>query len=120
MFHFIKSIFNNYNNSIHFNLNNISLFQNEKNDIIKIDISSPHLISINNQTINNFEYESEFPNYHPHITLAYLKPNTGKKYLRALNNALNQYKLSNPLNKSNEIIYSSANGYNYIFTNNNY
>jgi hypothetical protein len=30
-------------------------------------------------------YESKFQTYEPHITIAYLKPGTGRKYLAQLN-----------------------------------
>jgi 2'-5' RNA ligase len=32
----------------------------------------------------NFEYTTDYPDYHPHITIAYLKPGCGKKYAEEL------------------------------------
>ena len=33
---------------------------------------------------DNFENTQTFPEYHPHMTLAYVKPGTGKKYVSNL------------------------------------
>ena len=49
-------------------------------DVLKIDVTSPELTKINKLLTKNVKYSSNHPDYHPHVTLAYLKPNTGKKY----------------------------------------
>lgn len=66
-------------------LTNISLFENEKYDVLKYDIDGEGLHEANIQ-FKRFPYTSDFPEYHPHLTIAYLNPKTGKKYTNALKN----------------------------------
>lgn len=65
-----------------FSFKNISLFQNEKYDVLKFDVKSSDLISLNKEVASNLSHTTSYPNYHPHCTIAYLKPGTGKKYLK--------------------------------------
>jgi hypothetical protein len=58
----------------------VSIFKNEKFDVLKIDVNPIKLLPIHNFLKDNFEFENDYPDYHPHITIAYLKPNCGKKY----------------------------------------
>lgn len=62
-------------------LGTVSLFENSKFDVLKIDVTSPHLTRINELLCKNVEYHNEYPNYHPHVTLAYLKKGAGKAYV---------------------------------------
>ena len=48
-------------------------------------------------------YTSNFPDYHPHMTIGYLKPGTGKKYTEKLKNQ--EYELT-PI----YAVYSKPNG----------
>lgn len=66
-------------------LTNISLFENEKYDVLKYDIDGEGLHEANIQ-FKRFPYTNDFPEYHPHLTIAYLNPKTGKKYTNALKN----------------------------------
>lgn len=59
---------------------NISLFENKEYDVVKMDIKSKDLKKMNKKLRNNFEYTSDHPEYHPHLTLAYIKKGKGKKY----------------------------------------
>lgn len=61
-------------------LGRVSLFQNEKEDVLKIDVEGNQLHSMNRLLgiAPNTKTHSE---YHPHLTIAYLKPGTGHKYL---------------------------------------
>ena len=62
-------------------ISGLSLFKNEKYDIVKLDIESKKLHEYNAYFKENLENESTFPEYVPHITLAYLKVGTGQKYI---------------------------------------
>lgn len=62
---------------------NASLFENEKYDVLKFDIEGDNL-SETNEELKKFPYTNDFPKYHPHMTIAYLKPGTGKKYVEKL------------------------------------
>ena len=53
---------------------------NPKFDVIKIDIISPDLHRINKKLKSNLEYTTDYPQYHPHATIAYVKKGKGEKY----------------------------------------
>lgn len=66
-------------------LGNVSLFENEDNDILKFDVEAPFLYDINKK-LRKLPHTSDYPNYHPHCTIAYLKPGTGNKYVDLFKN----------------------------------
>ena len=62
-----------------------SLFENEKFDVLKYDIGYPTrggaFLHKCNKELNTLPNTQTYPDYHPHATLAYLKPGLGKKYV---------------------------------------
>lgn len=58
-----------------FTIGNLSSFRNKnsESDVLIVEIDSPDLIELNSKFKQNCEFTSEFPNYKPHITLAYVK-----------------------------------------------
>jgi hypothetical protein len=60
----------------------ISIFENEKFDVLKYDIDSEDLIELNKNFADNFEFTTDYPEYHAHCTIAYLKPGCGSKYVK--------------------------------------
>lgn len=66
-------------------LHNPSLFQNEKYDVLKFDVNGPSLNDVN-KDLKKFPFTSDYPDYHPHLTVAYLKPGYGSRYVRKLGN----------------------------------
>lgn len=60
-------------------LSNASLFKNEKYDILKFDAENSVLHEINGE-LSKLPHTTSFPDYHPHSTVAYLKPGSGQKY----------------------------------------
>ena len=67
---------------------NISLFENEEYDVVKMDIKSKDLKKMNKRLRDNFEYTSDYPEYHSHLTLAYVKKGKGKKYTTKINDKI--------------------------------
>lgn len=61
-------------------LGKISCFYNTKYDVVKLSIDSPDLHELNDKVKSRFKYTSDFPDYQPHCTLAYLNRGHGKKY----------------------------------------
>jgi len=62
---------------------NISLFENENYDVLKFDIKGDNLHKANS-ALKQFPYTSNFPNYHPHMTIGYLHPGMGAKYVKRM------------------------------------
>jgi len=56
-------------------LDKISKFENGEYDVIKVDVNSPDLHKLSDNIRNQFKNQLEitFPDYHPHMTLAYVK-----------------------------------------------
>jgi 2'-5' RNA ligase len=63
-------------------LHNVSAFENEEFDVLKFDVDSPILHKLNSK-LAELPHTNNFPKYHPHCTIAYLKPGTAKKYIDA-------------------------------------
>ncbi len=62
-------------------LHNASLFSNDKYDVLKFDAKGGFLHNINKE-LSKLPHTTDFPDYHPHCTIAYLKPGKGKKYIK--------------------------------------
>lgn len=61
-------------------LGKMSLFESEDYDVLKIDVESPELRALNAK-LSKLPNENSFPDYKPHMTIAYLKKGEGKKYV---------------------------------------
>lgn len=62
---------------------NISVFEKEEYDVLKFDVKSPELNRVN-KALTELPHTNDYPDYHPHISIAYLQPGAGKKYIKAL------------------------------------
>lgn len=65
-----------------------SCFENEKFDVLKFDVDGEDLHRLNGVMRESFPYTNDYPDYHPHMTIAYLKPGMGKKYVSKFKNSL--------------------------------
>lgn len=83
------------------NVDGIDIFENEEFDVIKMNVKSEKLNHLN-QELRRLPHTSDYPDYKPHITIAYLLPGTGKKYIES------DYKYT--FNQIKKIVYSKANG----------
>lgn len=61
-------------------ITNISSFDNENYDVLKCDIASMPIIKTNEKIRNHFTLNTEYKDYHPHMTIAYLKKGIIDKY----------------------------------------
>jgi 2'-5' RNA ligase len=86
---------------------NASLFENDKYDVLKFDMRYPTkgeaFLHKCNKSLCELPYKTDYPDYHPHMTIAYLKPGMGKKYVDMLKNE--EYEL-----EPQHAVYSEANG----------
>lgn len=83
---------------------NLSLFNNPKYDILKYDIEGDNLRDINFE-LCKFPHTSDFPDYHPHMTIAYLKKGMGDSYVDRLNKIYPEFNVTPTHN-----VYSKKDG----------
>lgn len=65
---------------IKFDIIGLSKFNNDEFSVIKLDVESKQLNELNRILANNFDCKFSFPDYHAHITLAYIKPEHSESY----------------------------------------
>ncbi len=70
---------------VEYTLTGLSLFENDNYDVLKFTVKSTDLKKLNKQCTKNLEYTNSYPDYIPHMTVAYLKQGTGKKYIKLKN-----------------------------------
>jgi len=58
----------------------VGIFEGDEQDVVKFDIESPVLHKLNKAIRNSVEYTNSYDDFQPHITLAYTKKGTAKKY----------------------------------------
>lgn len=63
-------------------LSNISKFETDKYDVLKCDVGSYNLLKTNKRICSKFPTFSQFKDYRPHMTIAYLKKGMADKYLK--------------------------------------
>lgn len=81
-------------------LKSISLFKNEEFTVVKFDVEKTEVLTKLRERCDKFPNEDKYPTYHPHSTIAYVKPNTFKTVRSDLN-------IKVPITR---IRYSGANG----------
>lgn len=59
---------------------NLSLFKNKEFDVLKLDVDCGVLNKVNKE-LSKLPHTTDYPDYKPHVTIAYLKPGLGEKYL---------------------------------------
>lgn len=59
----------------------VSLFENEQYDVLKVTVISDALHELNQRVRDTFEVTETFPTYQPHMTICYLNKGAGRKYL---------------------------------------
>jgi 2'-5' RNA ligase len=61
-------------------LGKVSLFENDDYDVVKISVESEDLAAFQKLLWDEVEHESDYPEYKPHVTIAYVKPGSGSLY----------------------------------------
>ena len=84
-------------------LGKVSSFSNDKFDVLKFDIESKDLHKANKK-FSEFPFTTDYPKYHPHATIAYVKKGLADKYIDKLNKAAEISIIAD------KIIYSKADG----------
>lgn len=101
----IKSVIGKFNFG-ELKLHNASLFENQY-DVLKFDVGyvndDENFLHKCNKALCELPHTNSFPDYHPHMTIAYIKKGLGQKYVDMFNEL--QYTV-----KPEYIVYSQANG----------
>lgn len=87
-------------------IDKIDYFESEKYDVLKFSvITNNYLNKIHNELKNGVPNDNKFDIYRPHITIAYLKKGTAKKYCKDFNMEINNQKNIVFTHNENEIKY---------------
>lgn len=62
-------------------LGDVSIFENDKADVVQLGVESPQLHKLNKIISDNFEHTDSYDSYIPHITISYVKSGQGKKFV---------------------------------------
>lgn len=65
-------------------LTDISKFECDKFDVLKCAVKSHNLMETNKDIVKKFETHSEYKEYQPHMTIAYMKHGMADKYLQTI------------------------------------
>ena len=105
----IISIINKYKyeNYYDIKINKVDSFKNQNYDVLKYSIQMDNSLKEFNNQLSKLPNSNEFPDYNPHITIAYLLPGLSEKYY-------NDIPLPSDL-RVNCIKYSKANGQKLIY-----
>lgn len=69
----------------YYELKHISIFESKEYDVVKFDLKDcDEVFGLNKYCTEVFDFENDFPDYHPHVTIAYVKKGEGKKYIQKL------------------------------------
>lgn len=60
----------------------VSIFENEEFDVIKFDVDGKELRALN-EMFSMLPNHDEYPEYHPHMTLAYVQKGAGNRFIRS-------------------------------------
>ena len=65
-------------------LTDLSKFECENFDVLKCAVKSDKLIQTNKKILKDYETHSDYKEYNPHLTIAYMKHGMADKYLKKI------------------------------------
>ena len=98
----VKSVFEGFTKDINIEVNGIDIFENKDYDVVKFNVNPDGALQELHDKLSEFPNSNSFPDYKPHITIAYVKSGTGKKYVKP------DYKYE--VKNVDKITYSMADG----------
>lgn len=63
---------------------NISTFENKMFDVLKVTAKCPKAAESNRLIMENFDVHTDFPDFNPHMTIAYMKKGKAAKYKKEI------------------------------------
>lgn len=71
---------------------NISVFENKLFDVLKVDARCPKAAESNKLIAKDFELHTDYKDFHPHVTIAYMKKGCANKYKKDMLNKIEDIK----------------------------
>lgn len=87
-------------------IDGVDIFENEDYDVVKFNIKKTDILQSIFDELSKLPNSNSFKDYRPHITIAYVKKGTGKKYIKS------NYKWR--VNDIDDITYSMTNGEEFV------
>lgn len=82
-------------------LTGISIFSNKDYDVVKFDVRAKELHAMHDYVAGHYPNKELFPDFVPHMTIAYVKAGAGKKYVTGLREPITL--------EAKSFVYSDAN-----------
>jgi hypothetical protein len=76
----VRSVFDKFHGDIQVRINGVGIFENDEFDVVKLNVVPDGSLQHLHDELKKFPNSDQYPDYHPHITLAYVKKGMGKKY----------------------------------------
>jgi hypothetical protein len=89
-------------------IDGVDIFENKDYDVVKFNVKKNDLLQSIFDSLSTLPNSNSFKDYKPHITIAYVKKGTGKKYIKS------DYKWK--VDNINEVTYSMVDGNEYKFS----
>lgn len=103
----VKSVFKDLDERIDIRIEGIGVFENERFDVLKFNVVPNGSLQTLHDRLSEFPNSNEYPEYEPHITIAYVKKGSGKKY--------EDLTYRHSVENLNEICYSKSGNYKEYF-----
>lgn len=98
----VKDAIKGLNTNLNITIKGIGIFQNEEFDVVKFNIILTDELKNINEALCQLPHTNDYDEYSPHVTIAYVKKGTGKKYIKK------DYTYT--VKNVDKIIYSTASG----------
>lgn len=76
----VKKILDSYSFTT-VNVHNASLFKKDEYDVLKFDVDAP-VLNAANKALTKLPHTNDYPDYHAHMTIGYIKPGKGDSYVK--------------------------------------
>jgi 2'-5' RNA ligase/DNA polymerase III epsilon subunit-like protein len=103
----VKSIFDTFEGDINIEVDGVDIFENDKFDVVKFNVNPQGSLQNLFDELSKLPNSNEYPEYKPHLTIAYVKKGMGKKYVKP------DYKYT--VKNINKITYSHSDGNEFKF-----
>lgn len=73
----VKQVLGDWKPRTYYNIHSASVFQSERYDVVKYDVYADDLHRAN-KLLCQLPHQNDYPDYHPHITIGYVKSGLGE------------------------------------------